>query len=108
MLVIRSSQHLTLLLQKFVLQCDTFIWMAEIKINSAQVGSVRDIFCSLSDNIQETFGITPIEAMSAGLPVVVSDWDGYRDTVRDGIDGFRVPTQMPPPGYGDELALRHF
>ena len=66
-----------------------------------------DIFCSLSDNIQETFGITPIEAMSAGLPVVVSDWDGYRDTVRDGIDGFRVPTQMPPPGYGDELALRH-
>ena len=45
-----------------------------------------DIFCSLSDNIQETFGITPIEAMAAGLPVIVSDWDGYRDTVRDGID----------------------
>ena len=61
----------------------------------------------MSDNIQETFGITPIEAMSAGLPVVVSDWDGYRDTVRDGIDGFRIPTQMPPPGYGDDLALRH-
>ena len=66
-----------------------------------------DLFCSLSDNIQETFGITPIEAMAAGLPVVVSDWDGYRDTVRDGIDGFRIPTFMPPPGYGDELASRH-
>ena len=66
-----------------------------------------DIFCSLSDNIQETFGITPIEAMSAGLPVVVSDWDGYRDTVRNGIDGFRIPTSMPPPGYGEELASRH-
>ena len=46
-----------------------------------------DVFCSLSDNIQETFGIVPIEAMAAGLPVVVSDWDGYKDTVRDGIDG---------------------
>lgn len=66
-----------------------------------------DIFCSLSDNIQETFGLTPIEAMAAGLPVVVSDWDGYRDTVRDGIDGFRIPTLMPGAGLGGDLALRH-
>jgi glycosyltransferase involved in cell wall biosynthesis len=65
-----------------------------------------DIFTSLSDNIQETFGLTPIEAMAAGLPVVVSDWDGYRDTVRHGIDGFAVPTVMPPPGFGEDLALR--
>ncbi len=66
-----------------------------------------DVFCSLSDNIQETFGIVPIEAMAAGLPVVVSDWDGYKDTVRDGIDGFRIPTLMPQPGLGGDLALRH-
>ncbi len=66
-----------------------------------------DVFCSLSDNIQETFGIAPIEAMAAGLPVVVSDWDGYRDTVRDGVDGFRIPTLMPDAGMGGDLALRH-
>lgn len=66
-----------------------------------------DVFCSLSDNIQETFGIVPIEAMAAGLPVVVSDWDGYKDTVRDGVDGFRIPTHMPGPGLGQDLALRH-
>lgn len=66
-----------------------------------------DVFCSLSDNIQETFGIVPIEAMAAGLPVVVSDWDGYRDTVRDGVDGFRIPTLMPPAGLGGDLAQRH-
>jgi glycosyltransferase involved in cell wall biosynthesis len=66
-----------------------------------------DIFCSLSDNIQETFGIVPIEAMAAGLPVVVSDWDGYKDSVRHGIDGFRLPTMMPQPGLGTDLALRH-
>ena len=66
-----------------------------------------DVFCSLSDNIQETFGIVPIEAMAAGLPVVVSDWDGYRDTVRDGIDGFRIPTLMPGAGMGGDLARRH-
>jgi len=66
-----------------------------------------DVFCSLSDNIQETFGIVPIEAMAAGLPVVVSDWDGYKDTVRDGVDGFRIPTLMPQAGLGGNLALRH-
>jgi hypothetical protein len=66
-----------------------------------------DIFCSLSDNIQETFGIVPIEAMAAGLPVVVSDWDGYKDTVRDGTDGYRIPTLMPQAGLGGDLALRH-
>ncbi len=66
-----------------------------------------DVFCSLSDNIQETFGIVPIEAMAAGLPVVVSDWDGYKDTVRDGVDGFRSPTLMPQAGLGGDLALRH-
>ena len=66
-----------------------------------------DVFCSLSDNIQETFGIVPIEAMAAGLPVVVSDWDGYKDTVRDGVDGFRIPTLAPAPGLGGDLAHRH-
>ena len=64
-----------------------------------------DIFISLSDNIQETFGITPIEAMSAGLPVVVTDWDGYRDTVKEGETGFLVPTTMPAEN-GEELAWR--
>ena len=66
-----------------------------------------DVFCSLSDNIQETFGIVPIEAMAAGLPVVVSDWDGYKDTVRDGVDGLRIPTVMPQAGLAGDLALRH-
>jgi alpha-maltose-1-phosphate synthase len=69
--------------------------------------SAADVFCSLSDNIQETFGLTPLEAMAAGLPVVVSDWDGYKDTVRHGIEGFRVPSRMPMAGLGTDLAQRH-
>ena len=69
--------------------------------------SAADIFVSLSDNLQETFGITPVEAMAAGLPVVVTDWDGYRDTVREGETGFRVPCWMPAPGRGEDLAAQH-
>lgn len=69
--------------------------------------AAADIFCSLADNIQETFGIVPLEAMAASLPVVVSDWDGYKDTVRDSVDGFRIPTLMPQAGLAGDLALRH-
>ncbi|KRB85437.1 hypothetical protein ASE00_01150 [Sphingomonas sp. Root710] len=66
-----------------------------------------DLFLSLSDSIQETFGITPVEAMAAGLPVIVSDWNGYRDTVRDGTDGFRIPTHAPAPGVGRRIAANY-
>ncbi len=69
--------------------------------------AAADIFCSLSDNIQETFGLTPIEAMAAGLPVVVTDWDGYKDTVRNETDGFTVPTLAAPTGAGLDLAIRY-
>lgn len=66
-----------------------------------------DIFVSLVDNIQETFGLTPVEAMAAGLPVVVSDWDGYRDTVREGVDGFRIRSIIPPAALGEAAIDRY-
>jgi alpha-maltose-1-phosphate synthase len=66
-----------------------------------------DCFCSLSDNIQESFGLTPIEAMASGLPSIVTDWNGYRDTIRDGLDGFRVATLAPPAGFATDLIVEH-
>jgi alpha-maltose-1-phosphate synthase len=69
------------------------------------IWSAGDVFLSLADNAQETFGLTPIEAMVAGLPVVVSDWDGYRESVRTSVDGLRIPTRMAAPGAGRDLAL---
>ena len=68
------------------------------------IWSVADFFISFSDNIQETFGLTPIEAMAAGLPSVVTDWNGYKDSVRHGEDGFRISTIAPGPGMGSDLA----
>src|SRR5205807_184608 len=51
-----------------------------------------DVFVSPIDNIQESFGLTVVEAMACGLPQVVPDWNGYRDTVIDGDTGFLIPT----------------
>ncbi len=73
---------------------------------SDRVWFAADVFTSLSDNIQESFGLTPVEAMAAGLPVVVSDWDGYRDTVRHGVDGFLIPSWLPLPDSGSDLSLQ--
>lgn len=52
-----------------------------------------DIFLSPVDNFQETFGLSILEAMSYGRPVVCSDWGGYRDLVVHGETGFLTPTQ---------------
>jgi len=55
--------------------------------------SAADIFVSPVDNVQESFGLSVIEAMASGVPQVVSDWDGYRETVAHGETGFLVPTR---------------
>jgi glycosyltransferase involved in cell wall biosynthesis len=69
--------------------------------------AAADMFISLADNLQETFGITPIEAMAAGLPVIVSDWDGYRESVVDGETGFRIATWMPANDLAFEFGARY-
>jgi len=37
--------------------------------------------------IDEDFGITPVEAMAAGKPVVAVDEGGFRESVQDGVTG---------------------
>ncbi|MEI6621886.1 MAG: glycosyltransferase [Actinomycetes bacterium] len=72
----------------------------------ARCWAAADVFLLLSDTILETFGQALVEAMAAGLPLVVSDWDGYRSIVRDGVDGFLVPTLGAAGGpLGETLAL---
>lgn len=83
-------------------------WIDGANIELARASwAAADIFVSLSDNVQESFGMTPVEAMAAGLPAVVSDWNGYRETVVDGETGFRIPTVSAPAGAGIDLADDH-
>ncbi|OYX36243.1 MAG: hypothetical protein B7Y99_02030 [Caulobacterales bacterium 32-69-10] len=68
------------------------------------VWQAGDIYTLLSDNIQESFGLSPVEAMAAGLPVVGSDWDGLKDTIVHGETGYLVPTLTPPAGGGGYMS----
>jgi phosphatidylinositol alpha-mannosyltransferase len=56
-----------------------------------------DVLCAPSLH-GESFGMILTEAFAAATPVLASDIPGYRDVVRDGVDGRLVPP-------GDPLAL---
>jgi phosphatidyl-myo-inositol alpha-mannosyltransferase len=49
-----------------------------------------DVLCAPSLG-GESFGMVLTEAFASGTPVVSSDIAGYRDVVRDGVDGLLVP-----------------
>ena len=41
----------------------------------------------------ETFGLTALEAMSAGLPVIVPTKGGIAEMVEDGVNGYKIDVQ---------------
>jgi len=51
-----------------------------------------DIFLSMSDHFSENFGISPIEGMACGLPVILTDIAGQSDHIQNGDQGFVIPT----------------
>ncbi len=61
--------------------------------------SAADVFVTVP--WYEPFGITPVEAMACGTPVIGSNVGGIKFTVRDGETGYLVPPNDP-----DRLAER--
>jgi phosphatidylinositol alpha-mannosyltransferase len=53
-----------------------------------------DLLCAPSLG-GESFGIVLLEALASGTPVVCSDIPGYRDVVRDDVEGRLVPPADP-------------
>ncbi|MFH1762072.1 MAG: glycosyltransferase family 4 protein [bacterium] len=71
--------------------------------------AASDISISVTDNLQETFGISIIESLGTGLPAVVSDFNGYKDLIDHGRDGFLIPTlwgdKYPMSGLGELMEM---
>jgi len=61
--------------------------------------ALRELYCAsdvfVTTPWYEPFGITPIEAMACGVPVIGSAVGGIKYSVRDGYSGYLVPPNDP-------------
>ncbi len=53
----------------------------------------RDADMFVLPSVEDGFGLVTVEAMAAGLPVIVSDHAGSADLIDDGTNGFVVPAR---------------
>lgn len=69
--------------------------------------ALRDFYCAADVFVTtpwyEPFGITPLEAMACGCPVVGGSVGGIKHTVVDGVTGYLVPPN-DPSALADRLA----
>jgi glycosyltransferase involved in cell wall biosynthesis len=69
--------------------------------------AAADVVVAVADNTQETFGLSILEALGHGVPVVASRFDGYKDLVEHGVDGLLIDTLWceadPLAGLGDVM-----
>ena len=57
-----------------------------------------DLLVNLSIYHRENFGLSQAEAQACGLPVVCTDWGGFKDVVRHGATGYLVETVLTKHG----------
>jgi glycosyltransferase involved in cell wall biosynthesis len=53
-----------------------------------------DVAISMSHSIDENFGYFAVEAMGYGVPVIGTAYGGQKDSIKDGISGWPVPTWL--------------
>lgn len=88
----KSIRHLRMVIERNGYEKSVIMRLQPPLLEAPLYYAAADVFVSPVETLQESFGITPIEAMACGLPVVVSDWSGYRETVLHEQTGFHIPT----------------
>ena len=71
-------------------------WQSADKLN--ELLNAADAFINLTLHHDENFGLSQIEAMSAGLPVIGTAWGGLKDTIVNEEGGFAADTWLTSNG----------
>jgi glycosyltransferase involved in cell wall biosynthesis len=61
--------------------------------DAVRIVAASDVFALAS--LHEGYPIAIMEALACGLPVVATDAGGVPDAIRNGVEGFVVPSQQP-------------
>lgn len=57
-----------------------------------------DVALNMTLHHDENFGLSQVEAMACGIPVVGTRWGGLKDTILDGVTGYQVSAVVTPLG----------
>jgi D-inositol-3-phosphate glycosyltransferase len=70
----------------------------------AALFSAADVFVSPSNSLQEVFGLSLVEAMLYQLPVIATNWSGYREIVLESYSGHLIEARWAPSSQFSHLA----
>jgi len=60
--------------------------------------NIADAVVNMTLHHDENFGMSQIEAMACGTPVIGANWGGLKDTIEDGQTGYKVSTTVTASG----------
>jgi glycosyltransferase involved in cell wall biosynthesis len=60
--------------------------------------NIADVVINMTLNHDENFGLSQVEAMACGTPVIGANWGGLKDTIVDGETGYKVSTVVTASG----------
>ncbi len=63
------------------------------RAGAALAAEFREADFFVLPSVEDGFGLAAVEAMAAGLPVIVSDHAGCADLIDDGVNGFVTPAR---------------
>ena len=74
-------------LRRYAESCGVPLWEAPRLGSPALVSLMRGSRAIVGMARGESFGLTPIEAFSLGVPAIFVDEGGFRATIQDGVSG---------------------
>ncbi len=89
----RGAEFITRHADQLGIRSDVTIISSFLEEQKPMLYGAADLFLSLANSVQESFGLTILEAMASGLPVIATDWNGYRELLTDGKHGYLVTTR---------------
>jgi glycosyltransferase involved in cell wall biosynthesis len=96
---VRENPDISILMDRIRVEtswtkCRVLVYPNTDELLKRNLYSSADIFVSPANSLQETFGLSIVEAMLYQLPVLATKWSGYQDILDEGLNGFMINTKV--------------